>query len=51
MSKKREFNPEEEAKESKEEIKELETLQKELKEETKIDEAKAKPKYTGGCFI
>lgn len=40
MSKKREFNPEEEAKGAKEEIKELETLQKELKEEKKV-EAKA----------
>lgn len=51
MSKKREFNPEEEVKESKEEIKELETLQKELKEEIKIDKVEEKPKYTGGCFI
>lgn len=40
MSKKREFNPEEEAQGAKEEIKELETLQKELKEEKKV-EAKA----------
>ena len=40
MAKKREFNPEEEAKGAKDEIKELETLQKELKEEKKV-EAKA----------
>ena len=50
MSKKRELNPEEEAKKSKEEIEELETLQKELKVETKI-EAKPAAKMTGGPCV
>ena len=49
MSKKRDFNPEEEAKEAKKEIKELETLQKELEEETKID-AKLAKKSGGPCI-
>ena len=51
MAKKREFNPEEEAKESKEEIKELETLQKELKTETKIEAPKPAAKMTGGPCV
>lgn len=40
MAKRKEINPEGETKEAKEEIKELDTLQKELDEEKKI-EAKA----------
>lgn len=51
MSKKREFNPEEEAKKSKEEIEELETLQKELKVETKIEAPKPAAKMTGGPCV
>lgn len=48
MSKRKEINPEGETKEAKEEIKELDVLQKELDEE-KIEASK--PKKTGGCCI